>query len=142
VFARSNAAKPTPSQTSQPSLYTTFSRRREKGFRAAAPLSISPRGVCVLGAPPHRPESAISAHLQRVDECLTALSHPDDLARFRFALSEEPYVNIHLSLAPLIALLAGILILVQPKLLNYIVAIYLIIIGILGLVGRSGMQLN
>jgi len=31
------------------------------------------------------------------------------------------------------ALIAGILILVMPKLLNYIVAIYLIIIGIMGL---------
>jgi threonine/homoserine efflux transporter RhtA len=51
-------------------------------------------------------------------------------------------MNIQLSLAPIISLLAGILILVQPKLLNYIVAIYLIVIGILGLVGRSGMQLN
>jgi hypothetical protein len=34
---------------------------------------------------------------------------------------------------PVIALIAGILILIQPRLLNYIVAIYLIIIGILGL---------
>ncbi len=35
---------------------------------------------------------------------------------------------------PLIALVAGILILIMPRLLNYVVAIYLIIIGILGLV--------
>jgi Protein of unknown function (DUF3096). len=34
---------------------------------------------------------------------------------------------------PIVALLAGILILVMPRLLNYIVALYLIIIGILGL---------
>ncbi len=34
---------------------------------------------------------------------------------------------------PVVALIAGILILVQPRLLNYIVAIYLIIIGIAGL---------
>ena len=34
---------------------------------------------------------------------------------------------------PLIALIAGILILVMPKLLNYIVAVYLIAIGLLGL---------
>lgn len=34
---------------------------------------------------------------------------------------------------PLIALLAGILILVRPKLLAFIVAIYLIIVGVLGL---------
>lgn len=46
-------------------------------------------------------------------------------------------MNIHLSLAPIIALLAGILILAQPKLLNYIVAIYLIIIGLLGIFGGS-----
>lgn len=34
---------------------------------------------------------------------------------------------------PLVALIAGILILIQPRLLNYIVAIYLIIIGVTGL---------
>ena len=45
-------------------------------------------------------------------------------------------MDITVSLAPLIALIAGVLILVMPKLLNYIVAIYLIIIGILGLLGR------
>jgi hypothetical protein len=44
-------------------------------------------------------------------------------------------MNINLSLAPLIALIAGILILVMPRLLNFIVAAYLIIFGILGLVG-------
>jgi threonine/homoserine efflux transporter RhtA len=37
---------------------------------------------------------------------------------------------------PIIALVAGIVILVQPSLLNYIVAIYLIIIGIIGLAPR------
>jgi hypothetical protein len=36
-------------------------------------------------------------------------------------------------LQPVVALIAGILILVMPRLLNYIVAIYLIVIGILGL---------
>jgi hypothetical protein len=34
---------------------------------------------------------------------------------------------------PLIALVAGVLVLIQPKLLNYIVAIYLIVVGVLGL---------
>ena len=42
---------------------------------------------------------------------------------------------MNLSLTPLVSLVAGILILVMPRLLNYIVAIYLIAIGILGLVG-------
>lgn len=36
-------------------------------------------------------------------------------------------------LQPLVALLAGILILLVPRILNYVIAIYLIIIGILGL---------
>ena len=40
-----------------------------------------------------------------------------------------------LSLTPLVSLVAGILILVVPRLLNYIVAVYLIVIGILGLMG-------
>jgi hypothetical protein len=38
-----------------------------------------------------------------------------------------------LPLSPLIALIAGVLILIVPRLLNYIVAIYLIIVGLLGL---------
>ena len=51
-------------------------------------------------------------------------------------------MNLHLGLTPLISLLAGILILVMPRLLNYIVAIYLIIIGLIGLFGASGMRLT
>ena len=39
----------------------------------------------------------------------------------------------NLPLSPLIALIAGIVILIMPRLLNYIVAIYLIIIGLVGL---------
>ena len=50
---------------------------------------------------------------------------------------KERTMNMQISLAPILALLAGILILVQPKLLNYVVAIYLIIIGLLGLFGGS-----
>jgi hypothetical protein len=38
-----------------------------------------------------------------------------------------------LPLSPLIALIAGVLILIMPRLLNYIVAIYLIVVGLLGL---------
>lgn len=37
------------------------------------------------------------------------------------------------NLQPLITILAGILILVMPRLLNYIVAIYLIVVGVIGL---------
>ena len=42
-------------------------------------------------------------------------------------------MQMYIALQPLVALIAGILILVMPRLLNYIVAIYLIVIGILGL---------
>ena len=45
---------------------------------------------------------------------------------------------IGIQLAPLVALVAGILILVMPRLLNYIVAIYLIIVGLLGLFPQLG----
>ena len=38
-----------------------------------------------------------------------------------------------LALTPLISLIAGVLILVMPRLLNYIVAIYLIVVGLIGL---------
>ncbi|HEV8309532.1 MAG TPA: DUF3096 domain-containing protein [Methylomirabilota bacterium] len=43
---------------------------------------------------------------------------------------------ISVAYQPLVALIAGILILIMPRLLNYIVAIYLIVIGLLGLVHR------
>ena len=42
-------------------------------------------------------------------------------------------MSVHVALQPLIALIAGILILIAPRLLNYIVAIYLILLGVLGL---------
>lgn len=41
-----------------------------------------------------------------------------------------------MNLPALIALIAGILILIRPRLLNYVVAIYLIVIGLLGLFPR------
>lgn len=44
-------------------------------------------------------------------------------------------MNIHLTIVPVVSLLAGILILAMPKLLNYIIAIYLIAIGLLGMFG-------
>jgi hypothetical protein len=46
-------------------------------------------------------------------------------------------MSMTLSVGPLVALIAGILILIMPRLLNYIIALYLIIIGILGLFGPA-----
>lgn len=42
-------------------------------------------------------------------------------------------MQINSTLGPVVSLIAGILILIMPRLLNYIVAIYLIVMGILGL---------
>lgn len=50
-------------------------------------------------------------------------------------------MNITLAFAPLVALIAGILILIVPRLLNFIVAIYLIIIGLIGLFGMGGAHI-
>lgn len=51
-------------------------------------------------------------------------------------------MNMTLSLAPLVSLIAGILILVVPRLLNYIVAIYLIVIGLIGLFGGGDFHIK
>jgi Protein of unknown function (DUF3096) len=51
-------------------------------------------------------------------------------------------VNVHLSLTPLISLVAGVLILVMPKLLNVIVAVYLICIGLIGIFGMGALHLR
>jgi hypothetical protein len=45
-------------------------------------------------------------------------------------------MSFSLSVGPVVALIAGILILIMPRLLNYIIALYLIIIGVLGLMGE------
>jgi len=46
-------------------------------------------------------------------------------------------MTLTVSIGPVIALIAGILILLMPRLLNFIVAIYLILIGLLGLFGGA-----
>jgi hypothetical protein len=54
-----------------------------------------------------------------------------------FAQTRSGAVTIRFTtFSPFIALLAGILILIMPRLLNYIVAIYLILIGLIGIFGR------
>src|SRR5439155_21317357 len=47
-------------------------------------------------------------------------------------------VTINLAVGPVVALIAGVLILIVPRLLNYIVAIYLIVIGLVGVFGWGG----
>ena len=50
-------------------------------------------------------------------------------------------MSLSISIGPLVSLIAGILILVIPRLLRTIVALYLIIMGILGLMGMASMRL-
>jgi len=52
----------------------------------------------------------------------------------------EAFMNLHLSMGPLLSLIAGILIFIVPRLLNYIVAIYLIAIGLIGLFGTGMLR--
>ena len=51
-------------------------------------------------------------------------------------------MNLYLSIGPIVSLVAGVLILVVPRLLNYIVAIYLIVIGLVGLFGSGSFHLT
>ena len=51
-------------------------------------------------------------------------------------------MNINLSLTPMISLIAGVLILVMPRMLKLIVAIYLIAVGLIGLFGMGGFHLR
>ena len=50
-------------------------------------------------------------------------------------------MSLAVGVGPLVSLIAGILILVMPRLLNYIVALYLIIIGVIGIIGVEKFHL-
>lgn len=50
-------------------------------------------------------------------------------------------MNLAVSIGPIVSLIAGILILLIPRLLNYIVAIYLIVIGLIGLFGAGSLRI-
>jgi len=50
-------------------------------------------------------------------------------------------MNLSLHIGPIVSLVAGILILLMPRLLNFIVAIYLILIGLIGLFGSGSLRL-
>ncbi|MCH8538539.1 MAG: DUF3096 domain-containing protein [Alkalimonas sp.] len=46
-------------------------------------------------------------------------------------------MNLHITLLPVLSIIAGVLILIKPKLLNYVVAIYLIAIGVIQIFGLN-----
>lgn len=83
---------------------------------------------------------------KRLTRVLVALlqavcSYPQILLKLPSTIFGVHVNNIHFALTPLISLVAGILILIMPKLLNFIVAIYLIIIGLVGLFGGGSLRL-
>jgi hypothetical protein len=57
------------------------------------------------------------------------------------SVTREKPMNLSVSIGPIVALIAGILILLIPRLLNYIVAVYLIVIGLIGLFGHGSLRL-
>ena len=77
--------------------------------------------------------AALEQELVRGDAPVLALAPMQDSAH-----TQGKTMNITLAAGPLVALIAGVLILIVPRLLNYIVALYLIIIGLLGLFGPDG----
>ena len=50
-------------------------------------------------------------------------------------------MNVSLGIGPIVSLIAGILILLIPRLLNYIVAVYLIVMGLIGLFGTGALRI-
>lgn len=62
-----------------------------------------------------------------------------------FTDARTPYegcpMNFAVSIGPIVSLVAGILILLIPRLLNYIVALYLIVIGLIGLFGVGSIKI-
>jgi hypothetical protein len=90
------------------------------------------------GEPLYLCPTRLSVTLLQVTESQThILSPPQFIANHL----KGAHLNLHASITPLISLIAGILILVMPKLLNFIVAIYLIIIGLVGLLGGGALRL-
>ncbi|MEC5211537.1 hypothetical protein RCH06_000067 [Polaromonas sp. CG_9.5] len=55
--------------------------------------------------------------------------------------NKECFMNVSVSLGPIVSLMAGILILMIPRLLNSIVAVYLIVIGLIGLLGAGSLRI-
>jgi len=69
---------------------------------------------------------AVAAHGGRINSFFDSLSRCPCPWRDQMTLSMT-------HLQPIVALIAGVLILIMPRLLNFIVAIYLILVGIIGL---------
>jgi hypothetical protein len=49
-------------------------------------------------------------------------------------------MNIHLEIVPVVSIVAGVVILIVPKILNYVVAAYLILVGVVGLMHSGALN--
>jgi hypothetical protein len=73
-------------------------------------------------------------NIHAVEPSKIPVPHAIDCAAIRTVTKWRENVTINIGqLQPIVALIAGVLILIMPRLLNYIVAIYLILVGIIGL---------
>ena len=129
----------------------------ERAGRKLEPWSNSrPRGMAVIAGQPAVTESGLSAYFifpsafscknpfTEVEfACSHLRGHGFDLGLADLSTPiQNNYMTLHLTIGPLLALIAGILILIMPRLLNFIVALYFILIGIIGLFGLGGLHLH
>lgn len=93
-----------------------------------------------------REGSALGSAMRAADRAVGAVAHGRPWAKQARLACQTPDrsspVNMTFSIAPVVALIAGILILAMPRLLNYIVAIYLIVTGLLGLFGSGSFHVR
>ncbi len=129
----------------------------ERAGRKLEPWSNSrPRGMAVIAGQPAVTESGLSAYfifpsifscifsiveVEFACSCLRGHGVGPSLVNFSTLILKN-YMSLHLTIGPLLALIAGILILVMPRLLNFIVALYFILIGIIGLFGLGSLHLH
>ena len=95
-------------------------------------MSLGPQGLPICGIKLHKPENALSASASESHWSHRERSTARGITRESAWKGDRMQVPVE----PIFTLIMGILILLVPRLLNYFVAIYLIIIGLLGLLPK------
>jgi hypothetical protein len=104
-------------------------------LRCRSTLHAVPRCSAIQKAPPADRITGFDSSEQAADHRLSI--NEQELIGDNHTHNRRVDMLIHPAFQPVVALVAGILILMMPRLLNYIVAIYLIVIGVLGLLHRT-----
>ena len=99
-----------------------------------ASTTVSTACTVIPATEPRPLRAAAIAHSTQVTHAALVLRH------IRAIFQGPITMSLSLSIGPLVSLIAGILILVMPRLLSTIVALYLIIMGILGLLGMHTLR--